>query len=169
MRDLLPGGDAWDQEAGLYDPAYQLSMLRYREAHLLDTLARRLKAAVDGGAEPAAVFSRLQPHVIEMARAHVERLVAEAMIERQQALPEGDLRVTVGLLSDLHALSVIEADRGWYLEHGRLTAPRSKAITREVTDLCRRIRPLALDLVAAFGIPDELVDVEMLRDNPVVG
>ncbi|MGA8247785.1 MAG: acyl-CoA dehydrogenase [Nocardioides sp.] len=43
------------------------------------------------------------------------------------------------------------------MEHGRLTAPRSKAITREIGDLCRRIRPLAVDLVDAFGVPTELL------------
>ncbi len=167
VRDLLPGGDSWDQEAGLLDPAYQLAMLRFREAHQLEGLARRLKAAVDGGMEFGAVFSRLQPHVIATARSHVERLVAEALVARQQSLPEGDLRVTLGLMSDLHVLSLIESDRGWFQEHGRLTATRSKAITREVTDLCRKVRPLALDLVAAFDIPDELADVEMLADNPI--
>ncbi|NUV38511.1 MULTISPECIES: acyl-CoA dehydrogenase, partial [unclassified Streptomyces] len=33
----------------------------------------------------------------------------------------------------------------------------SKAITREVNDLCRKIRPLALDLVDAWGVPPELL------------
>ncbi len=60
VRDLLPGRRRVGPGGGPLDPSYQLSMLRYREAHLLDTLARRLKAAVDAGAEPAAVFSRMQ-------------------------------------------------------------------------------------------------------------
>lgn len=33
VRDLLPGGDEGDQEAGLLDPEYQIAMLRYREEH----------------------------------------------------------------------------------------------------------------------------------------
>jgi acyl-CoA oxidase len=61
------------------------------------------------------------------------------------------------MLCDLHALSTIEADRAWFLEHGRLSAARSKAITREIGELCRRIRPLAVDLVDAFGVPPELL------------
>jgi acyl-CoA oxidase len=43
------------------------------------------------------------------------------------------------------------------MEHGRLTSQRSKAITREVNDLCRRVRPLAVDLVDAYGVPPELL------------
>jgi acyl-CoA oxidase len=38
-----------------------------------------------------------------------------------------------------------------------LTAARSKAITREVSDLCRQLRPLAVDLVDAYGVPRELL------------
>ncbi|MGC5412825.1 acyl-CoA oxidase, partial [Streptomyces sp. DT225] len=33
VRDLLPGGDEWDREAGLLDPEYQLAMVRFREEH----------------------------------------------------------------------------------------------------------------------------------------
>ena len=39
------------------------------------------------------------------------------------------------------------------MEHGRLTVARSKAISREVNGLCRKVRPLAVDLVDAFGVP----------------
>ncbi len=60
-------------------------------------------------------------------------------------------------LCDLYALSTIEADRAWFLEHGRLTSARSKAITREVGELCRRLRPVAGELVAAFAVPEPLL------------
>ena len=59
VRDLLPGGDQWDQEAGLLDPAYQLAMLRFREEHMLGGVARRLKRGIDAGMNPVEVFSRV--------------------------------------------------------------------------------------------------------------
>ena len=62
----------------------------------------------------------------------------------------------------LYALSTIEADRAWFMEHGRLSSARSKAISREVNDLCRKIRPLAVDLVDAFGVPPEVLRSEEL-------
>ena len=52
IRDLLPGGDEWDQEAGLLDPNYQLAMLRFREEHMLAGVARRLKRGIDNEHEP---------------------------------------------------------------------------------------------------------------------
>ncbi len=164
VRDLLPGGDTWDQEAGLLDPNYQLAMLRFREEHMLGSVARRLKRGIDEGMNPGAVFARVQDHVIATARAHTERLVLEAFVARTAELPDGDLKVSLNLLCDLHALTTIESDRAWFMEHGRLSSARSKAITREISSLCRKIRPLAVDLVDAFGVPEE-----MLRSRELVG
>lgn len=164
IKDVLPGGDQWDQEAGLLDPDYQLTMLRFREEHMLSGVARRLKRGIDNKMNPGEVFSHVQDHVIGAARAHVERLVLEAFIDKADALPDGDLKVALNLLCDLHALSTIEGDRAWFMEHGRLTASRSKAISREIGGLCRKIRPLADDFVDGFGVP-----VEMLRSPDLLG
>ncbi len=154
----------WDQEAGLLDPEYQLAMYRFREEHMISGAARRLKRGIDNDMDPGEVFSRVQDHVIGAARAHMERLVLEAFVERTRALPDGDLKVALNLLCDLHALSGIEADSAWFMEHGRLSVQRSKAIRREVSSLCRKVRPLAGDLVDAFGVPEE-----MLRSPELIG
>ncbi|NHA68408.1 acyl-CoA dehydrogenase family protein [Phycicoccus flavus] len=167
IRDVLPGGrDGWDQEAGLLDPDYQLAMLRFREEHQLAGAARRLKAGVDAGTPSGQVFREVQDHVITAARSHVERLVLESFVARVRALPASPTRDVLTALSDLYALSTIEADRGWFLEHGRLSAPRSKAITREVSALLRRVRPVAGELVAAFGIPPEALGAHDLVGPP---
>ncbi|MEV7729597.1 acyl-CoA dehydrogenase [Streptomyces sp. NPDC087917] len=157
VRDLLPGGDEWDREAGLLDSEYQLAMVRFREEHMLAGLARRIKRGIDQKRGPGAVFSQVQDHVNALARAHVERLVTEAFVDKVRALPEGGEKVALALLCDLFALSTIEADRAWFMEHGRLTVQRSKAISREVNDLCGKVRPLAVDLVDAWGIPSPVL------------
>jgi acyl-CoA oxidase len=122
---------------------------------------------MDSGMEPAEVFSRCQDHVIGSARAHVERLVLEAFVDRTAAMPDGEgaqsgNKVALNLLCDLFALSTIEADRAWWMEHGRLSSARAKAISREIDALCRRIRPIARDLVDAFAVPEEMQAVEMM-------
>ncbi|MDF1606210.1 acyl-CoA dehydrogenase [Nocardioides sp. YIM 152315] len=167
VRDLLPGGDDEDQEAGLLDSDYQLAMLRFREEHMLVGVARRLKRGIDQDRNPGEVFSQVQDHVIATANAHVERLVLEAFVDRMRSLPDDtpeDNAVALGRLCDLFALSTIEADRAWFLEHARLSSQRSKAITREVNRLCRQVRPIAVDLVDAWGVP-----VEMLRSPDLAG
>ena len=89
----------------------------------------------------------------------------EAFVDKVEPMAEGDEQGRrSSCCCDLFALSTIEADRGWFMEHGRLSSQRSKAITREVGALCRRLRPIAEDLVDAFGVPAEMLDAEMLRD-----
>ncbi|GAB6985157.1 acyl-CoA dehydrogenase family protein [Nocardioides pyridinolyticus] len=169
VRDLLPGGDQWDQEAGLLDSEYQLAMLRFREEHMLASVARRLKRGMDQKMNPGTVFSQVQDHVVAAANAHVERLVLEAFVAKVRALPDDSPgkpsnKAALGLLCDLFALSTIEADRAWFMEHGRLTVQRSKAISREVNNLCRKVRPIAVPLVDAWAVPPE-----MLRSPDLVG
>jgi len=61
-------------------------------------------------------------------------------------------------LRDLFGFSLIEKNLSWYLMHGRISTNRAQAITDYIDDrLLPRLRPQALDLVAAFGLTDELV------------
>jgi len=163
VRDLLPSRDG-DAEPDIRDADYHLAMLRFREEHVLAGAARRIKAGVDAGGNPGEVFSQVQDHVIAAARAHVERSVLDAFVAKVRAVPEGSLRDALDRLCDLHALATIEADRAWFMEHGRLTVQRSKAITAEIDRLCRELRPVARELVDAFSIPEEL-----LRGRDLVG
>jgi len=160
LRDAVPRGD--NDNAGLLDRDYHLALFRWRDDHVRSALARRLKAGIDAGDDPFEVFSRCQDHVLLAARVHVEYLVLEAFDRAINAQPEGPTRAILAALCDLATLSQIEADCGWFQEHGRLSAARSKAITAMVGELCAALRPHAADLVAAFGVPEELLDVEML-------
>ena len=50
LRDAVPGRDREaDPDAGLLDPDWHLSMLRWREDHMTSGAARRLKAGMDRG------------------------------------------------------------------------------------------------------------------------
>jgi acyl-CoA oxidase len=165
LRDVVPGNrdSVDDPDAGLQDGAWQLEMLTWREEHQLAAVARRLKRGMDAGRDPAEVFSLCQDHVITSAWAHVERIVLEAFLDKLSAMEEGATKEALNHVCDLYALSCIENDRGWFLEHGRLSNARSKAVTRRVNQLCRRVRPLAEDLVDAFAIPKEMLRAEMLE------
>lgn len=58
-------------------------------------------------------------------------------------------------LRDLFALTIVEEHAAWHLEHGRLSGARSQAVTSTIERLLGKLRPHALDLVAAFGLGDE--------------
>src|SRR3954447_9890067 len=162
LRDVVPNrSDAADPDAGLRDDAYHSGLLRFREQHMLSGVARRLKAGIDAGDEPFEVFNRCQDHVIAAGRAHVDRVVLEAFQAAVRDAPE-EIRAGLRDVYDLHALATIEAERAWYLEHGRLSPGRSKAITALVNELCATVRPAALELVEAFGVPGSAVEVPMV-------
>ncbi|MEV6269716.1 acyl-CoA dehydrogenase [Kribbella sp. NPDC051936] len=162
LRDAVPNrSDTADPDAGLRDDAYHSGLLRFREEHMLSGVARRLKAGIDAGDEPFEVFNRCQDHVIAAGRAHVDRVVLEAFQSAVRNAPD-EIRPRLQELYDLHALATIEAERAWYLEHGRLSPGRSKAITALVNELCAAVRPAAVGLVDAFGVPGSAVEVPMV-------
>jgi acyl-CoA oxidase len=152
--DLVPGRE---REEDLLDREYHLGLLRWREEHILTGAARRLKRGIDDGGDPFAVFNDSQDHVLATARAHAEREIAEAFAAAVERCPDPQLQRVLGLLCDLHSLAEIERDRAWFQEHGRISSTRAKMITRRVNALCAQLRPLAGELVDAFGIPDELI------------
>jgi acyl-CoA oxidase len=161
LRDAVPNRDAGDPDAGLLDPDWHLSMLRWREDHMTQSVARRIQNGVSRGGDAVEVFSRAQDHVIASAWAHAERLVLEAFLTKLNNLPDGTNRRVLNMVCDLFALSAIEQDRAWFLEHGRLSTQRSKAVTAMVDELCRKLRPHAVDLVDAFGVPREMLRTDL--------
>ncbi len=155
------------EDADLLSRATHLTMFEDREQHLLDTLARRLRRARGADADSFTVFNAAQDHVLEVGRAHVDRVVLEAFVAGIDACADADAKQVLGSVCDLYVLHRIEADKAWFLEHGRLTPARSKAVTERINALCRQLRPLALDLVGGFGIPDSWLGAAMLADPGV--
>ena len=84
----------------------------------------------------------------------MERVIFERFARTVGTVQSQSVRQALRRLCDLFALSRIELHKGWYLEHGALTALKSKAITRLVDKLCQEVRHEAVQLVDSFGIPD---------------
>jgi acyl-CoA oxidase len=146
-----------EEEPAIEERDFQLHLFRGREEHVLGGVTRRLKRGLDDGQDSFTVFNECQDHVLEAARAHVDRLILESFEAGVNRCEEGPLRDTLSSLCDLYALSTIEQERGWYFEHSRMSAPQSKAITRAVNRLCGELREQAATLVDAFAIPDSLL------------
>jgi acyl-CoA oxidase len=94
----------------------------------------------------------------------------EAFIRAIDECEDAQVKRCLSLVCDLYALYNIESDAGYFQAHGRLNAPRSKAITREVNRLCNRVMAHSELLVDAFGIPDAIINAPIgLRDVGTVG
>jgi acyl-CoA oxidase len=146
-----------DEEPAIEERDFQLQLFRGREEHVLGGVARRLKRGIDDGMDSFDAFNECQDHVLEAARAHVDRIILEAFVAAVERCDTGPLRDTLSSLCDLYALWTIEQERGWYFEHSRMSAPQSKAITRAVNRICSELREHALPLVDAFAIPESLL------------
>ena len=145
----------------LRDRAWQREVFADREQHVLDGLARRLRAAASSDADPFDVFNDAQDHVLRAGRTHIDRLVLDAFAAAVDRCADPAAKALLDQVCDLHALSVIEADRAWFLEHGRLTPQLAKKVVAEVNALCAALRPHARTLVDAFAIPEQLVATPM--------
>jgi acyl-CoA oxidase len=153
VQRLIAAAPGRDEDADLLDRGYHLSLFEWREKHVINGLARRLRRAAGGDAFDA--FNAAQDHLLLAARVHVDRVVLEAFVASIDQVEDDAAKALLGQVCDLYVLSNLEADRGWFLEHGRLTTRQSKALTRAVNELCRNLRPQARTLVDAFGIPEE--------------
>jgi acyl-CoA oxidase len=161
--DLLPGRE---DEGDLAERATQLELFRWRADHILSGAARRLKGGIDAGRDPFSVLVDCQDHVIAAARAYVDRVVLESFAAGVERCEHPGTRALLDRVCDLYALSTIEAERGWYQEHGKLTATRSKAVIKTVNTLLGELRPDAGLLVDAFGVPDScLADAKAVAES----
>jgi len=143
-------------EQDFLDSEAQLALLRLREVSLLEQSAAEFRKLTGAQKlEAYLVFTQLQPELLELAQAYVERVILEQFIAKIKSLPDQSLRAPLKRLCDLFALTRLEQGKGWYLENGVMSGVKSKALTRLVTRLCAEVSEDAVALVDAFGIPDE--------------
>jgi len=162
LIDAAPGG----AERPFTDRGWQLAMLEDRERHVLDGVIRRLRRNAATREQPFDVFNDVQDHALKAASAHIDRVVLEAFVAGIERATDPAARALLSRVCDLYALSTIEADKGWFLEHERLTPVRSKALTSVVNGIVKDLRPQMTTLVDAFGIPEAWLASAILREEP---
>lgn len=164
IQRLISGAPGKDGDNALEDRGGQLAFFEDRESHLTETLAMRLRRAGEEGADSFRVFNEAQDHLLESARAHIDRIALEAFVTAIEEAPDGPGRDLLNLVCDLFVFSTVEANRAWFIEHGRLSASQSKAVVARVNELCGQLRPHAGTLISGFGIPDSWLTTEMMSD-----
>jgi acyl-CoA oxidase len=154
LQRIVDAAPRRSEESDLLDRTWQCAAFQDRERHMVEGLARRLRKAGKADGDAFAAFNAAQPHLLAAARAHVASELLEAFVAAIERCPDPVAAQLLGSVCDLYALSSIEADSAWFVEHGRLTAARAKAVRKAVDGLCATLRPKARQLVDGFGIPD---------------
>jgi len=157
-----------EEEGSLFNRGTQVKMFEDREEYMIASVARRLQGK---SKEMSAfdAFNAVQDHVLHAAQAHIDRVVLEAFVAGIDSCEDDEAREVLGLVCDLYALSVIEDDKAWFVEHRYLSTERAKAVTRGINDRCRLLRPYAETLVDGFGIPEPCRYAEMLHPENLRG
>ncbi|BBX08707.1 acyl-CoA dehydrogenase [Mycolicibacterium aichiense] len=167
MQTIVDSRQDNEEEGSLFNRGTQVKMFEDREEYLLSSVARRLQRK---SKEMSAfdAFNSVQDHVLHTAKAHIDRIVLEAFVAGIDACEDDEARDILGMVCDLYALSVIEDDKAWFVEHRFLSTERAKAVTRGINQRCRDLRPHAELLVDGFGIPEQLRYAEMLHPENIL-
>ena len=156
------------EHTDLLDRGNQLELLVDREEHLLETVARRLrKAQGQDGSAAFKVFNSAQDHLLQAGRAHMDSWVFARFTEAVDECEDPEAKKLLGMLLDLYVLDIVDDDKGWFLEHNRLTTERTKIATAARNRLCTKLAGQARTLVDGFGIPEFIFDIPMLTGGGV--
>ena len=177
------------EETSLFDPGNQIRLLTERENRLMVSLGRRLRVAKDMPVEEAAkVVDRAQDHLLEVAWAHVDRILLEvawahvdrillevawahvdrilleALLDAESKLDSVQARKVLEQVRDVYFLDLIMRNGSWYLEQNLLTGTRTKAARATLNDLVDSLGPWSETLVDAFGVPRKITPLKLMED-----
>jgi acyl-CoA oxidase len=142
-------------DSHLLDFDFYINAFRYRERDILESSAKRLRKHISGGMDSFDAFNVSQHHLVQVAFAHIERVILEQFIKQVEETKDAECKAVLTKLCQLFALSQIEKNKGWYLESGYMEGAKTKAIRKMVNHRCWDIRQEAVPLVNAFNIPDQ--------------
>lgn len=151
----------------LLDFNFHLNAFRYRENAILSSAAQRLKRHIDAGMDSFDAFNVAQHHLVNVGQAYIERVVLEQFQSQVDRTIDTNCKSILTQLCQLYALHTIEQNRGWFLEQGYMEGNKTKAIRKEVNQLCWEVRKNALALTDAFDIPESCIGAPIARRNEV--
>ncbi len=150
----------------LRDRAFHLAALRFREGALLESLARRTKKRIDAKMPPQQAMLEVQEHLLALAGAHADHCALAFFDEAVREVRDPALRATLDRLGALHALTQLRRDAVFYLAEGYFESSKERAMRKEVEKLSAELRPDAVALVDAFGIPDACLSAPIAFMDP---
>lgn len=153
---------------------FQHAALVYREAHIVETLAARLRKRIGDGMDFDRAFLEVQEHAIAAAEAFGERLAFDCFAHAEakfagEGIEEPKRESAIARLvqlGDAYALHCLEKHAAWYLEDGFFETGKSRAISAQLNQVLTEIAPHARSVVDAFGIGDECLAAPIAFFDP---
>jgi len=146
----------------LLDLDFYREALRYRRDKILITLSTRMQDYLKKRMTPYEAFLRCQVHMVSLAKAYVEYKTLKSFYKAIERNTNPAEKKVLQKVHSLFALTVIESDKGWFLENDYMEGSKTKAIRRVINKLCRELRPELNGLLDSFGIPEELLGAKII-------
>ena len=127
--------------------------------------AARVKKRNDDGMDGFDAVMDVQDHLVSLALAHVEQQVHGAFARAIEKMDAGAERDAMELMRCLYAVWRLYEGSSWFLENGYIEPMKARALRKLFAQLCNEVRPLAIPLTDAFGIPDEVLAAPIAFDG----
>lgn len=151
----------------LKDADFHSRAFAFRTDDLLRSAASRVKKRTDGGMDAFDAVMDIQTHLVSLAVASAEQQVHAAFARAVEARPDGPERDVLERLRCLYAVWRLHEDASWFLENGYVESVKARALRKLFEDLCGELRPEAVGLVDAFGIPLEILGAPIAEEGYV--
>ncbi len=147
-------------EEHLQSESFLSDALRYREKKMLVSLADRMRSYNKKNIPAHDAFLMSQVHMVDAAKAYVERLAYREMLKRLASIPPSPEKEILEKINTFYALSLIMEHRYFYLESDYMNGSKTKAVRKVYSKLMGEISAVSLDVVKGFGIDEGLVMVK---------
>ncbi|EPS63701.1 hypothetical protein M569_11080, partial [Genlisea aurea] len=132
---------------------FQKDILCLRERDLLDRFAAEVwRYQAQGESKESASMASYQL-AEDLGRAFSDRSIFRCFTEAENNLSDPSLKRMVSVVRTLYVAATLDEDAA-FLRYGYLNTESAAAVREEMPKLCGEVRPHALPLVTAFGIPD---------------
>lgn len=132
------------------------SLLRAREQRLV--LTCRAAVADNSGRSPFDAWNAVGDALIAIADAHSVRCAHEALRRAAGRVGQREAAGALERVADLYALLAIQEHCGFYLTEGLISLQEARALPSLLAEAHDGLAPIARELVAAFGIPQSVLN-----------
>eukprot|EP00003_Mantamonas_plastica_P012824 TRINITY_DN2278_c0_g1_i6.p1 TRINITY_DN2278_c0_g1~~TRINITY_DN2278_c0_g1_i6.p1 ORF type:complete len:195 (+),score=53.30 TRINITY_DN2278_c0_g1_i6:118-702(+) len=139
------------------DPEFIDQLWANREGQLVRELALKLQMDSPKLGRFEA-WNRNLMLVSELAWVHMERVVAADFYASISACDDDATQAVLHQLWSLHCVSRLDRHRASLVESGLISMDSSRTIHTLVPELSRAVVGHSLDVVQAFGLPDEVIN-----------
>jgi acyl-CoA oxidase len=134
--------------------------IRYREKKHLVTLADRMNTYIKKGVNAHDAFLKSQVHMVDTAKAYVERLAYRNMRDRLDSLEESPEKKILKECCRFYGLTLIMENRNFFLENDYMDGSKTKALRRIYSEQMDIVTNYSLDIVKSFMLPEDMVEVK---------